>query len=109
MNDPKTVPPIKVTQNPHHVVIGPGAAREAGFHAAQLGGRRALVIGGTRAIEAIRPALLPSLAEREIAYHVEQGDHVRQTRESVDALVAIAREQRAELVIAGGGGTVMDV
>jgi glycerol dehydrogenase len=87
--------------------VGPGAAAEIGFHAAQFG-TRALVMGGARAVEAVRPALLPGLDEHRVIYHVEQGDHVRKTRQSVDALAESGRAHRVELVVACGGGAVMD-
>src|SRR5215204_5235460 len=95
------------TRSAQRCVVGPGATREAGEHAAQLG-RRALVIGGTRGIEAVRPTLLPSLEERGVAARVEQGDHVRKTRSAVDALAVAGREHGADLVIGCGGGAVMD-
>ncbi|MGH2352314.1 MAG: iron-containing alcohol dehydrogenase [Chloroflexota bacterium] len=95
------------TRSAQRCVIGPGATREAGDHAAQFG-RRALVLGGTRAITAMRPTLVPSLEEQGIVHHLEQGDHVRKTRDAVERLAAVGREQRAELVIGCGGGAVMD-
>jgi glycerol dehydrogenase len=98
---------IAAIRSAQRCVIGPGATGQTGEHAARLG-RRALVVGGTRAIEAVRPTLLPSLDERGVAHHVEQGDHVRKTRESVEALARVGREQGAELVIGCGGGAVMD-
>jgi len=95
------------TRSAQRCVVGPGATREAGEHAARLG-KRALVIGGTRGIEAVRPTLLPSLEEHGVAARVEQGDHVRKTRAAVDALAAAGREHGADLVIGCGGGAVMD-
>jgi glycerol dehydrogenase len=65
-------------------------------------------MGGTHAIEAAKPTLLPSLQGKGVSYHIEQGDYVRKTLDSVNALTAVGREQRAELVIACGGGAVMD-
>lgn len=98
---------IKQTRSAQRCVIGPGAAADVGFHAAQFG-TRALVMGGTRAVEAVRPALTPGLDQQHVTYHIEQGDHVRKTRQSVDALTESGRAQRVELVVACGGGAVMD-
>jgi glycerol dehydrogenase len=95
------------TRAAQRAVVGPGAAGLAGEHAAHFG-RRALVIGGTRAVAAVRPVLLPSLDSHGIAYHVEQGDQVRKTRQSVEALTATGRAQAVDLVIGCGGGAVMD-
>jgi glycerol dehydrogenase len=98
---------IKSMRSLQYFVVGPGALTEIGEHVIQFGSR-ALVMGGTHAIEAAKPTLLPSLQDKGVSYHIEQGDHVRKTLDSVNALTAVGREQRAELVIACGGGAVMD-
>jgi glycerol dehydrogenase len=99
--------PLAVTRSAQRCVVGRGAVSTLGEHAAQFG-RRALVIGGTRAIEAVRPALFHSLEARDISYHLEQGAHVQKTRAAVDTLAAAGREARSEVVIGCGGGAVMD-
>src|SRR5262245_33426814 len=76
------------TRSAQRCVVGPGATREIGEHAAQFGSR-ALVVGGRTAIEAVRPTLFPGLEAKGITYHLESGDHVRKTRSSVDQLAAI--------------------
>ncbi|MGQ9553776.1 MAG: iron-containing alcohol dehydrogenase family protein [Anaerolineae bacterium] len=98
---------IKSLRSPQYFVVGADACREAGGHAGQFG-RRALVIGGTRAVAAVRPILLPSLEAKGITYHIEQGEHVRKTLASVNALTEIGRQQGAEVLISCGGGAVMD-
>ena len=98
---------ITSMRSPQYFVIGAGACGETGHHAGQAGAR-ALVIGGTRAIEAVRASLLASLEEKGVGYHIEQGEHVRKTLASVQALTAIGRQQRAEVLISCGGGAVMD-
>jgi glycerol dehydrogenase len=98
---------VASTRSAQRVIVGRGAAGQAGEPAARFG-RRALVVGGQRGLDAVREALLPSLEAHGVAYHVEQGDHVLKTRPSVDALSAIGRAQRADLVIGCGGGAVMD-
>jgi glycerol dehydrogenase len=98
---------IKSMRSPQYFVVGAGAISKVGEHAAHFG-RRALVIGGNRALEAARPGLLASLDASGVSYHVEQGDHVRKTLQSVNALCDIGRQQKADLVIGCGGGAVMD-
>jgi glycerol dehydrogenase len=98
---------IKNMRCPQYFVVGPGAAAEAGRHAEQFG-RRALVIGGSRAIAAVRAPLLAGLEERGLSYHLEQGEQVAKTLESVTRLAGIGTEQQAELLIGCGGGAVMD-
>lgn len=98
---------IKSMRCPQYFVVGAGAAREAGYHAGHFG-RRALIIGGNRAIDAVRAPLLASLDEAGVSYHVERGDHVAKTLQSVNALTAIGREQHADVLIGCGGGAVMD-
>ncbi|MHB0879230.1 MAG: iron-containing alcohol dehydrogenase [Anaerolineae bacterium] len=92
---------------PQYFVVGAGAIAEAGYHAAHFG-RRALIIGGNRAIDSVRAGLLASLDAAAVTYHVERGEHVAKTLQSVNALTAIGREQKAEVLIGCGGGAVMD-
>lgn len=98
---------IKTMRSPQYFVVGAGASAHAGEHAAHFG-KRALVIGGNRALEAAKPTLLPSLDAQSISYHVEQGDHVRKTVDSANHLAQVGREQQADLLIGCGGGAVMD-
>jgi len=98
---------IKSIRSLQYFVVGPGATGQVGEHASQFG-KRALVMGGTRAIDAVEHTLLSSLGEHSISYHVEKGNHVRKTLESVNTLTAVGRDQRVEVVIACGGGAVMD-
>lgn len=100
-------PVIKQTRSAARCIIGPGALSEVGSFAAQFG-TTALVIGGTRAVEAVRPALFASLADHHVTCAVESGEHVQKTRASADALVAVGRAHHAASVISCGGGTVMD-
>jgi glycerol dehydrogenase len=96
--------PIRSAQR---CVVGPGVMAEIGEHAVQFG-RRALVIGGQRAIAAVQPDLVAGLDGQGIAWHLEQGTHVQKTRASVTHLAQAGRAHRAALVIACGGGAVMD-
>jgi len=98
---------IKTMRSPQYFVVGSGAAGEVGEHAAHFG-KRALVMGGTRSLEAAKPTVLAGLDAGGVSYHIEQGDHVRKTLESVNHLVAVGWEQRVDLVVGCGGGAVMD-
>lgn len=98
---------IKSMRSPQYFVVGADACKEAGYHAGHFGAR-ALVIGGERAIEAVRPLLFASLDEGGLTYHLEQGGHVRKTIDSVNALIEVGRRERVEVLIACGGGAVMD-
>jgi len=86
------------------IVFGPAAAAEAGRLAASVGQRAFLVLGGTtrRAGD-----LIDQLTSHGIAY---QGFHVTSepTVEMAQAAVASARQAGSEIVIAFGGGSVID-
>ncbi len=99
---------VKTMRCPQYFVVGAGACAEVGRHGKELGGSRALVIGGARSIEAVKGVLLPSLEAAGISFHVESGEHVRKTLSSVDALTAVGRKEGADLLIGCGGGAVMD-
>jgi glycerol dehydrogenase len=92
---------------PWRFVCGPGVLADIGHHAAALG-QRALLIGGTTALELTAPTITAALAAQGVAWHEERGSHVTKRRAEVDALVAIGREQGADVAIAVGGGRVGD-
>ncbi len=92
---------------PWRFVVGPDILPEIGLHAKWLG-EKCLLLGGRRALDAVKEPILASLREHGVAAHVEHGPHVDKTKASVDALVRVAREQRVDHVIACGGGRVMD-
>jgi glycerol dehydrogenase len=97
----------KVIVHPLRFVVGPGVLADVGAHAAALG-KRVLVIGGERAIGTIKEVVTASLEKAGVAYHIEQGSHVDKKRPLVDALIAKGREFKADVVIAAGGGRVVD-
>ena len=76
---------------------------DVGAHAAALG-TKAFIVGGGRAIAAIKDTVTGALDEHGIPYHIEHGKHVDKKRPEVDALVAKGKEQGADVVIAAGGG-----
>jgi len=91
---------------PRRYVQGDGAVHQIGTHAARLG-RRALLIGGSRALAACGPAVADSLGGAGLTLHTERFGGECCDRE-IDRLGAVARAQRTDLVIAAGGGKVID-
>jgi len=92
---------------PWRFVVGPDILSEIGLHAKWLG-KKAFVLGGTRALNAVKDSIASSLRDNGLDYHIEHGPHVDKTKQSVDALVRIGREQQVDQVIVCGGGRVMD-
>ena len=105
------MPPAEL-RSAERCIVGPGALQEIGKHAAALTLRthtpRALLIGGTRAVDAVRADLAAGLDAHHVSYDVEAGDHVRKTRTAADALLATARAKGSTLIVACGGGEVVD-
>jgi len=91
---------------PRRYVQGEGAIAGIGGDAARLG-RRALLIGGGRALAACGAAIRESLAGQGLGCREERFGGECCDRE-VDRLVALARADGADLVIAAGGGKVID-
>jgi alcohol dehydrogenase class IV len=86
------------------IVFGPGAVREAGSLAKQLG-RRALVVIGrdTRRAEPLL-ALLREQGVAAITYSIHGEPEVA----AVDKGVALARTERCNMVVSFGGGSALD-
>ena len=97
----------KTIVHPLRFVVGPGVVADVGAHAAALG-TKAFIVGGGRAVAAIKDTVTGALDEHGIPYHIEHGKHVDKKRPEVDALVAKGRAQGADVVIAAGGGRVVD-
>ncbi len=93
--------------SPWRFVVGPDILPEIGLHARWLGSK-GLLMGGRRALDAVKAPILDSLRASGLDCHVEHGAHVDKIRSRVDDLVRIAREQGVDFAIACGGGRVMD-
>jgi len=65
-------------------------------------------MGGNTALTLTSQTICSALEGQGVTWHEERGSHVTKRRAEVDALIAIGREQGAELVIAVGGGRVGD-
>lgn len=93
--------------SPWRFVVGPGILPEIGLHGKWLG-TKAFILGGTRALDAVKAPILASLNDNGLKHHVEQGPHVDKVKSRVDALVRVGREQGVDFAIVCGGGRVMD-
>jgi len=91
---------------PRRYIQGDGAIAEIGLHAARLGSR-ALLVSGRRALAACGDPIETGLAGRGLSCRREmfQGECCES---EIDRLVGIARQTGADLVIAAGGGKVID-
>lgn len=98
-----------VFHNPTRVIFGSGAIREIGRQAAPLG-RRALLVHGRHSIHrhgvfrTVHEALIQ--AGLQVFFHggVAPNPEVRQVRQGIE----LARQEEIDVVVAVGGGSVMD-
>ena len=93
--------------SPWRFVVGPDILPEIGLHGKWLG-EKAFVLGGQRALDAVKDPIVASLSDNGLGCHVEHGPHVDKVKARVDDLVRIGREQHVDFAIACGGGRVMD-
>src|SRR4051794_1624180 len=92
------------------VVFGAGALSRLGELARQLGGRRALLVTDPGLEYAGHPQRAEaSLRDAGLSVAVFHGVEENPTSRHVDAAVAVARDHRADLLVAVGGGSAMDV
>jgi glycerol dehydrogenase len=97
---------MKTIISPSKYVQGPGALGEVGKYAAQMG-ERALIIGGTTALEAAQGPLASSLEEAGVKVGVEpfRGES---SWEEIRRLTGLAKASGATVVIGAGGGKALD-
>jgi glycerol dehydrogenase len=91
---------------PGRYVQGAGAIQEVGMHAAKMG-TRALVTGGKTALSVCGRQIQDSLAGENLGCHQEPFKGECSDQE-IQRLVGVARAQSVDLVIAAGGGKVID-
>jgi alcohol dehydrogenase len=92
------------------VVFGAGALSRLGELARDLGGKRALLVTDPGLEHAGHPQRAEtSLRAAGLAVVVFDGVEENPTSRHVDAAVAVARAHRADLLVAVGGGSAMDV
>jgi len=91
---------------PARYVQGSGATSEIGEHAARLGSK-ALLTGGKTALSICGDAVSASLSEKKLGCHQEAFNGECCDPE-IERLVKAAKAQSCDLVIAAGGGKVID-
>jgi glycerol dehydrogenase len=91
---------------PSRYVQGQGAINEIGLHASLLG-TKALLTGGKTALAACGNAIEASLAEKKIGCRREHFNGECSNNE-INRLVDIAGKEKADFIIAAGGGKVID-
>lgn len=94
---------------PTQVIFGDGAARRAGSFARLFGSRALLVIGAAsaRATGALGDVVL-SMQAQEMPFKLLEGVPSNPGTAVVDAGAVLARSVHAEVVVAVGGGSVID-
>ncbi|MBW2619375.1 MAG: glycerol dehydrogenase [Deltaproteobacteria bacterium] len=91
---------------PSRYVQGPGAIDQIGEHAARLG-RRALLVGGQRALSVCGEAIKTSLEKNRMSW-LEAAFGGESSRAEIERLTQTARGGGVDLVIAVGGGKAID-
>jgi glycerol dehydrogenase len=91
---------------PSRYVQGAGAINEIGVHAARMG-TKALLTGGKTALSVCGSTIESSLKENKVGCHREGFNGECSTKE-ISRLVGVAKANGANLVIAAGGGKVID-
>ena len=91
---------------PSRYVQGAGAIAEMGIHAARLG-TKALFTGGKTALNVCSSTVEASLKDHKVSCHKEVFKGECSDKE-IRRLMVIAKANQADLVIAAGGGKVID-
>ncbi len=91
---------------PNRYIQGAGAIAEIGIHAARMG-TKALFIGGKTAFKVCGSTVQASLEDNKVGCRKEAFNGECSDRE-IGRLVGLAKANRADLVIAAGGGKVID-
>lgn len=98
-----------VFQNPTRVIFGPGAITELGAQTAPFG-QRVLLVHGLHSIHrhGLFPVVHESLGRAGLTVFIHGGvrpnPEIRQVRQGIE----LARKEKVDVVVAVGGGSVMD-
>lgn len=94
--------------NPAKYVQGPGAIKEIGKYAAEMElGDKALVLGGRTALSTVQTAVTESFRAHGIAYVILTFEG-EVTKENIEHLTAIGKQNKVNFVVGVGGGKVID-
>ena len=66
--------------SPWRFVVGPDILPEIGLHGKWLG-KKAFLLGGQRALDAVKEPILASLSDNGIQCHIEHGSHVDKVKD----------------------------
>jgi len=91
---------------PSRYIQGAGAIAEIGIHAARMGSK-SLFIGGKTALNVCGPVVEASLKDNKVGCHKDVFDGECSDKE-IGRLVSVAKANGADLIIAAGGGKVID-
>jgi glycerol dehydrogenase len=91
---------------PSRYVQGAGAINEIGIHAARMG-TKALFTGGKTALSVCGSAIEASLKDNKVGCHREVFNGECSDKE-IDRLIGVAKANGSDLIIAAGGGKVID-
>jgi len=98
----------KIFATPRRYVQGPGVIRTIAGKQMAIFGRKAIVIGGPRSLEAVKEAgLYQTLDSAGISYVIETFGR-ECTHEEIKRLTDIGQDAGCDLAIAVGGGKAMD-
>lgn len=92
--------------NPLNFIAGPGVIQQIGEFARPFG-RRALLIGSEHSLRAAGDAIRQSLGGAGISYAVHSFSGIP-SDEAAQSYAAVAASEGAEIIIAAGGGRVLD-
>lgn len=92
--------------SPSKYVQGPAVTSEIGQYVAPLG-KKVLILGGIRSIEAVKANIIHSLALHNVQYHIEtfQGES---SDNEINRMCMIGRNEKAGIIIGIGGGKAID-
>lgn len=97
---------MKIMIAPGRYVQGSGAVKSAGEHVKLLG-KKALILGGKKGMGAVKADLEASLKANGIAF-VEEAFGGECSRQEIERMKGIAKEQKADVIIGTGGGKTLD-
>lgn len=98
---------LKVLISPNRFVIGAGAIDQIGSHVKRIGDR-AILLGGKTALSLTKTRIEKSLKENNVKIVGEDATIKMCTHKTIDRLVELGKEVKANAVIGVGGGVSAD-